>query len=206
MTVRVNEAPVCRTIREQIANRIRADVLSGRLSEGANLREQTLAKQYGVSRAPVRDALLLLTQEGLLVAKPNCGVKVGSASSEEMQPLVVKLRRQIEVFALGKVLGKLTQTDMARLDGLVERLRVACEQGNIGQVVTNDMALHRHLIEAAGDADLLAIWLPIVSRMMLHYSRHEDLMESHREHAAIIDAIRQQDKKAAVAALVTNIQ
>jgi len=202
----MNEAPVYRTIREQIADRIRADVLSGRLSEGTSLREQNLAKQYGVSRAPVRDALLLLTQEGLLVAKPNCGVKVGSASSEEIQPLVVELRRQIEVFALRKVFRKLTEVDVDRLDETVEKLRVACEKEDIGEMVTHDMALHRYLVEATGDADLLAIWLPIVSRMMLHYSRHRDLMESHREHAAIVDAIRRRDKKSAVAALTANIQ
>jgi DNA-binding GntR family transcriptional regulator len=50
------------------------------------------------------------------------------------------------------------------------------------------------------------MWLPIVSRMMLHYSRHRDMMDSHREHAAIVNAIRQRDKKAAVKALVANIQ
>ena len=69
----MSSPPVFRTIREQIADRIRADVIAGRLAEGTNLREQALAKQYGVSRAPIRDALLQLTQEGLLIAKPNCG-------------------------------------------------------------------------------------------------------------------------------------
>jgi DNA-binding GntR family transcriptional regulator len=202
----MSETPVYRTIREQIADRIRADVLSGRLSEGTSLREQRLARQYGVSRAPVRDALLLLTQEGLLVAKPNCGVKVGSASSEEIQPPVVDLRRRIEVFALGKVFRRLTQADVDRLDETVEKLRFACREEDIGEMVTHDMALHRYLLEATGDADLLAIWLPIVSRMMLHYSRHRDLMESHREHAAIVDAIRNRDRKAAIRALTANIR
>ena len=105
----MSHTPVFRTIREQIADRIRADVISGRLAEGTSLREQALAKQYGVSRAPIRDALLQLTQEGLLEAKPNCGVRVGSASGEEIQPLVVELRRKIEVFALRKVFSKLTE-------------------------------------------------------------------------------------------------
>lgn len=199
-------APVQRTIREQIADRIRTDVLSGRLSEGTNLREQTLAEQYGVSRAPIRDALLQLTQEGLLVAKPNCGVKVGSPSGEEIQPLVIDLRRKIEVFALGKVFGKLTEADIDRLDETVERLRVACRKEDLGEIVGHDMALHRHILEATGNGDLLAMWLPIVSRMFLHYSRHRDMMESHREHAAIVEAIRRGDRNAAMEALTTNIQ
>lgn len=202
----MNEVPVFRTIREQIADRIRADVLSGRLSEGTSLREQTLAKQYGVSRAPVRDALLQLTQEGLLVARPNCGVKVGSPSDEDIQPLVIELRRKIEVFALRKVFGKLTVTDINRLDATVEQLRIACQKKDLGDIVHHDMALHRYLLESTGNADLLAMWLPIVSRMFLHYSRHHDMMESHREHAAIVDAIRRRDKKAAIGALTANIQ
>jgi DNA-binding GntR family transcriptional regulator len=202
----VSDTPVYRTIREQIADRIRADVLSGRLSEGTSLREQALAKQYGVSRAPIRDALLQLTQEGLLVAKPNCGVKVGAASSEDLQPLVVDLRRRIEVFALRKVFSALTDQDIAKLDETVAQLHAACKADDLAEIVRNDMALHRYILEATGDDDLLAIWLPIVSRMMLHYGRHRDMMDSHGEHAAIVEAIRKRDKRAAVRALEANIQ
>ena len=198
--------PVYRTIREQIADRIRADVLAGRLSEGTSLREQALAEQYGVSRAPIRDALLQLTQEGLLVAKPNCGVKVKAASVEDIQPLVVDLRRKIEVFALGKIFRQLSETDVQRLAQTVQRLRLACKKEDLSEVVMQDMALHRYIIEATGSADLLAMWLPIVSRMLLHYRRHGSMMESHREPAAIVEAIRRRDKRAAVRALTANIQ
>jgi DNA-binding GntR family transcriptional regulator len=200
------ETPVFRTIREQIADRIRVDVISGRLAEGTNLREQALAKQYGVSRAPIRDALLQLTQEGLLVAKPNCGVRVGSPSGDEIQPLVVELRRKIEVFALRKVFRQLTDADIDRLKETVQHLKTACEKEDLVEVVRQDMALHRFILEATGNRDLLAMWLPIVSRMFLHYSRHRNMMESYREHAAIVEAIRKQDKKAAIEALTANIQ
>ncbi len=200
------QEPVFRTIREQIADRIRADVISGRLAAGTSLREQALARQYGVSRAPIRDALLQLTQEGLLVAKPNCGVRVGSASGEELQPLVVELRRKIEVFALRKVFNKLTDSDLQRLEDTVQRLKTACANEDLAEVVQQDMALHRHIVEATGNSDLLAIWLPIVSRMFLHYSRHRNMMESYREHAAIVEACRKKDKRAAIEALTANIQ
>ena len=198
--------PVFRTIREQVANQIRADVLSGRLPEGENLREQTLAKKYGVSRGPIRDALLQLTQEGLLESKPNCGVKVGSPTGEDLQPLVVQLRREIEVFALEKVFNNLSEKDINHLEELTEQLRNACERGDLGEIVHCDMDLHRYIVEATGNSDLLAMWLPIVSRMMLHYTRHVDIMESHQEHSTIVNAIRNQDKQAAIKALTENIQ
>lgn len=199
------EIPVARTIREQVADRIRADVLSGRLAEGTSLREQALAKQYSVSRAPIRDALLQLTQEGLLVAKPNCGVRV-AAVKEETQLLLVELRRQIERVALQNAFPRIGDETIARLQETVDRLRSACESDDLPAIVEQDMALHRTIIETSGNPDLLAIWLPIVSRMMLHYGRHANLMESHREHAAVVDAIRSGDEASAIAALMANIQ
>lgn len=199
------DLPVARTIREQIADRIRADVLSGRLTEGTSLREVALAKQYSVSRAPIRDALLQLTQEGLLVAKPNCGVRV-AAVAEETQVLLVDMRRQIEVFALRNGFSAIDKAAVAEMQGTVDRLKAGCKKEDMTVIVEQDMALHRLIIESSGNPDLLAIWLPIVSRMMLHYSRHTSMMESHREHAAIVDAIRKGDEKAAIKALEANIQ
>ena len=68
------------------------------------------------------------------------------------------------------------------------------------------MALHRYILESTGNADLLAMWLPIVSRMFLHYSRHRNMTESYREHARIVGAIRRRDRKTALEAQTANIQ
>jgi DNA-binding GntR family transcriptional regulator len=73
-------------------------------------------------------------------------------------------------------------------------------------VVKHDMALHRTIVQAGDKNDLVAIWLPIVMRMMLYYTRHEDLMESYREHEAIVEAIRKRNLEAAIKALEANIQ
>lgn len=202
----MSEVPVFRTMREQIADRIRTDVLSGRLEIGENLREEKLAKQYGVSRAPVRDALLQLTQEGLLEAKPNCGVRVGMTPNEELQPLIIQLRRKIESFALELAFDQFTKADFKELDDFVKGLRDACKSQDMAQVVHYDMAMHRYILEKAGSLELISIWLPIVSRMMLHYSRHNDMMESHREHAEIVNAIKAGDRAAAFESLLANIQ
>jgi DNA-binding GntR family transcriptional regulator len=194
------------TIREQIADHIRADILSGQLSEGEQLREQLLAKRFGVSRGPVRDVLLQLTQEGLLVSKRNCGVRVSPAPDEWIQPLAVDLRQRVEIFALRKVIKALNEDAIEYLGEMVERLRRACKRGDLAAIVKHDMGFHRYILEMTGDENLVAMWLPIVQRMMLHYTRHEDMMESHREHAAILNAIRSKDVKRATAALKQNIQ
>ena len=73
---------------------------------------------------------------------------------------------------------------------MVQNLRRACKNGGLAAIVKHDMAFHRYVLEITGDDNLVSIWLPTVQRMMLHYTRHEDMMESHREPAAILDAIR----------------
>ncbi len=194
-----------RTLGQQIADQIRAEVLSGHLPVGTQLREKALADRFGVSRGPIRDSLLQLTHEGLLVSKPNCGVVVGRTLCERIQPLVVQLRRQIETYALEMLFQDKIDV-LPELEQVCEQLRIACEADDMPAVVQHDMAFHRCIIESHGDAEMVAIWLPIVVRMMLHYTRHKKLMDSYDEHLAIVDAIRKGQKKKAIRALEKNIQ
>ena len=194
------------SVREQIAEHLRTDILSGQLSAGHQLREGKLAKRFGVSRGPIRDVLLQLTQEGLLVSKPNCGVRVGESLDKWTQPLIIDLRQTIEIFALKKVFESLGGKAIKHMDEMVENLRIPCETGNLAEIVKHDMAFHRYILELTGDDNLIMIWLPIVQRMMLHYTRHGDMMENYKEHAGILKAIREKDFERAAEALKQNIQ
>jgi DNA-binding GntR family transcriptional regulator len=198
--------PVFRTIREQIVEQIRKEVLSGQLVEGDALREESLARRFGVSRGPIRDALLQLSQEGLLQSRPNCGAKVAPGPSLAIQPLVIQLRRQIESFALGLIFDSLTPADLAAIDANLDRLRSACQNEEMTTVVDHDMAFHRWFVERSGDADLAKMWLAVVTRMRLRYTRHTHLMDSFAEHQQVATAIRRGDKAGAIEALVANIQ
>lgn len=202
----MSEARMIRTIREQVVERLRADVLSGRIAAGAPLREVQLAERFGISRGPIRDALLQLTQEGLLVSRPNRGVRVGRAPADAIQPLLFELRRKIEVSALRSVFESLDADDGEVLGTILEGFRLACEGEEMPEVVEHDMRLHRWIVERTGDPDLVAVWLAITVRMRLMYTRHRNLMESYREHEAVVDAIRRRDEPAAIRALEANIR
>lgn len=196
---------VYRTIREQIVEQLRHEVLCGQLTEGEPLREKTLAERFGVSRGPIRDALLQLTQEGLLVSQPNCGVKVGRLPSELIRPLIISLRRQVEAFAVETIFDDINEDDIRMWEEILANLKSACEAGDMASLVEHDMAFHRSFIERTGDPDLVAVWLPIILRMRLVYTRHTDHMECYAEHAAVLEAIRRGDKQAAIDALTSNI-
>jgi len=194
------------TIREQIVSALRGDVLAGRLREGEPLREQLLADRFGVSRGPIRDALLQLSQEGLLIARPNCGMVVGKGAPEATRPLMVRVRREVETFALDGLFARLADADVIDWERQLGLFGRACEANDLPRVVELDMAFHRSIVARGGGEDLVAVWLPIVTRMMLRYSRHDDLSESHAEHAAIVGAIRRRRRSEAKRLLAAHIQ
>jgi len=205
-TAIMDDFPIRMTVREQLVDRIRNEVLSGRLSGGEPLREQHLAARYRTSRGPVRDALLELTKEGLLVARPNCGVRVGNPPSDRARSLIVELRRQIESFALESAFDRIDAAVLERFDANLRAFQAACEAEDLPRVVHYDMAFHRMVIGLVEDEDLSVVWLPVVSRIVLPYSRHRNVMESYREHAAVVEAIRKGNRKLAVKRLLANIQ
>ena len=194
------------TIHEQIAGHIRANILSGTFPKGTPLREQPLAKRFGVSRGPTREVLLKLTQEGLLASEPNCGVRVSQSTSQWIQPLIIRQRIELEVFALQKSIATINSTQISRLEDKLDQLDSACRKKDLGKVAECDMAFHKTLLECADEVDLIAIWLPLVTRMIMNYSRHIDMSQSHEEHREILNAVREKDLRSAIQALKENIQ
>ncbi len=201
------EQPIFRTIREQIVYRLRDDIMSQIFPAGENMREFQLSKRYGVSRSPIRDALLQLTQEGLLVATPNCGVRVASKLDQEIHPLVVEIRRKIESFALERMMEQLSEEGVQLIRECLESLEEACRNEDLPSIVKGDMGFHGAIVKLAGIDELLNMWQPIIASMMLHYDRlRGDWMESYREHKAIFDAIVIGDIQAAKESLAANIK
>jgi DNA-binding GntR family transcriptional regulator len=111
----------------------------------------------------------------------------------------------IEAFALQLAFERAAPAEVREWEAILERLRLACEQGGLDEVVKHDMAFHRWIVDRPGEPDLLAMWLPAVTRMRLVYSRHKDLREVYPEHVKIVQAFRKGNRKAAVKALEANI-
>jgi len=197
---------IFRTLPEQIAARLQQDILAGQLQPGDPLREVDLSERFGVSRGPVREAFRQLTQQGLLVLEPNKGVRVAQNPSVEVRPLVVQLRRTIEVFVLESIFDRITADDLAVWDEILDDIKSACESNDLNALTDHDLRFHQAIVKSHDDRDLFTLWQPIAMRMMMQYNRLDDLMESYREHKRILDAIRSGDQRAAIEALSTNIQ
>jgi len=193
-----------RSMREQITDTLRLEVLSGEWSNNTPVREHTLAERFGVSRGPIRDALLQLSQEGVLIYRPNKGVRVNTPPTKDERQLLQSIRREMEAFCLKQCIEKLTETDDEHLQGILSDLSSACDQGDLSAITNYDLALHRYLVRRASE-ELETIWLSITSRVLMDYSRIDRFDEILAEHTAIVETVRKRDYKAAKKALNANI-
>ena len=197
---------IYRTLPQQIAAYLRHEVLSGELKPGDPLREMEISERFEVSRGPVREALRKLTQQGLVVLEPNKGVRVAPYPSASVRPLVVELRCTIETFVIESSFEQIVDAGLTKLDSVLADIKQAFETEDTTALVEHDLRFHKTIIDCHEDAELFALWEPIMIRMLMQYGRHSNLMDSYHEHEAIVDAIRAGDKNETIKALRNNIQ
>ena len=194
-----------RTVRQQITDRIRSEVMCGGYTAGQPLRETNLAKQFGVSRGPVRDALLQLSQEGLLEYQPNVGVKVGTPPEDSAREMIVGIRRRLEVWAASNGFENFDERGVQRLRDALLGLKSACDSQEPARIVEADVRFHEALLRACGQESLLPMWKAMCAGMRFAYTRLNEHGHIYDEHAAIVEAIENRDAEAAVRALEANI-
>lgn len=193
-----------RSLREQIVDTLRSEVLCGVWSNEVPVREQALAERFGVSRGPIRDALLQLSREGVLVYRPNKGVRINTPPVESERQMLQTMRREMETYCLKRCLDQLNEADDEQLEGILAELTHACEREDIRAIADCDLALHRLLVRRAS-GELEVIWQSITSRLLMDYSRIDRFDEIIAEHKAIVSAIKHRDFEAAQKALQENI-
>jgi GntR family transcriptional regulator, rspAB operon transcriptional repressor len=203
-------APLVFSLREQIAEQLRSDVLCGRLVEGERLSEIKLVERFGVSRTPIREALQQLRQEGLLEGRANVGVKVARRPPDSIRELVVPIRQSVETFALRSIFGTINADDYRRWKEILDLMKAACKSRDWPAIAEHDIAFHRSIIHRANQRDLEAIWMSLLARVRSHFWEtqqrvYKDPMDVYREHVRIIEIFKSGDVEAAVIALEENI-
>lgn len=194
------------SVREQIADQLRSDIISGILKPDTKLNEHQLADRFGTSRGPIRDVLLKLTKEGLLVSRNNVGSSVSSPLSPEMQKLSISIRRKIEEFAMKQVAGKLEQNHFEQLESLIDTMQTHFDAEDFTELTKADIAFHQFFIELAGGEDLVNMWYPIIIRMRMNYKRINTSTTLVDEHRDILNALKSNSPKDAVASIRKNIK
>jgi DNA-binding GntR family transcriptional regulator len=99
------------TIADSVASALRRAILGGALEGGLALRQEDLAKKFGVSRVPIREALLKLEAEGLVKATPRRGVIVSALNADDFAE-ILEMRYALEPLALGIAIPQMTADDL----------------------------------------------------------------------------------------------
>src|SRR3954471_4720361 len=103
------------TTPDLIADTLRDEILRGEISPGAALRQEELAERFGVSRLPVRDALMRLEAQGLVHVYPNRGAFVISLSADEVRE-IYEMRILLEGDILERAVPRMTEEDWRRIE------------------------------------------------------------------------------------------
>lgn len=191
-------------LREQVAQQIRAAIIEGRIKPNDHITELTLTEQLGVSRTPIREALILLEREGLVVAAPNRGCFVRVFTETDVDE-IFSLRVALENLAGKIIIEQLYESDYQRLYDSIANQRAAIERKDFKQLRAIDMAFHQYLIRRSNHTLLIRNWTEIVAQIAaVLYLRAEaipeyDEYQSIYDHTAIVEAYQAHDIERLVA-------
>jgi DNA-binding GntR family transcriptional regulator len=174
---------VPRTYRADVYAGLRHAILDGTLAPGAPLVERRISEEMGVSRAPVREALRKLEEDGLVVTIPYKGTYVTRVTPEVMDE-ILSLRTVLEVYAALRALPRLEPAGLERLRALVDDMEQAGEHDEPERLDELHTQFHRALYEQAGSGLLLQFWGMMETQLHLYSRVHQRAYESLREYAA----------------------
>jgi DNA-binding GntR family transcriptional regulator len=185
-------------MRQALADRLRTKIITGELAPGAHLVEDVIAKEYEVSKTPVREALMSLVRTGLVEMKPHCGAFVIHLTPRFVEE-VSTLRLELEMFAARLAIAKFTTDDFAAMRDYARQMEAAVLSQDVVGALTSDTAFHSTIIGRAEHHLLAETWESLSHRVEL-VQAYGRLIAPIPEpghvvnsHDCIVDALRDQD-------------
>jgi len=202
-------AGVHASIRERIAVTLRQAILVGDLQPGDRVVEAEIAAKLGTSRAPVREALRELVNEGFLESLPYRATRVSAVTSTELSEVLVPIRVIAETFALRHVMRHGNAGVRRTLWSIVDAMRACADRADRLGVIDHDLTFHRTLMQAAPYTHPARVWssiTPVIYRAFAVGTTHTVLHDTTEGHVALLEAIEAGDVDAAIGVLTTHIE
>lgn len=196
--------PVAQRLSDQVAEYLRSRIFKGELKSGDRLVETELSQEMGISRAPIREALVALKRDGLATTQPYRGTVVASYDDHDLEEI-----RELRL-ALEDVAARFAAVnDPARAGAVMherlERMIVAARKGDGPEAALAHIELHRAIGEASGFGRLVGMLDQLSAQSLALWSYAElspsDLESLARSHQPIIDSIASGDPAQAQAAV-----
>ncbi len=144
------------SLRETVAQALRAAVISGEMKPGEVYSAPTLGKRFGVSPTPVREAMLDLVKEGLVVSLPNKGFRVTEVSDADLDEITA-LRLLIEPPTVAAVTPLIDAAGLERLRGMAAAIVDFAGDGDLIAYTEADRAFHIAILEYSGNKRLVSL-------------------------------------------------
>ena len=201
--------PRAATAAARIYSDLRAELVSLQRHPGEAVSEAEIALSYGVSRTPVREAILKLSDEGLLEIFPQSGIFVSRIPLAAL-PEAIVIRKALEATTAQMAAQRATASQILNLHSILERQREADAAGDSDAFHQADEAFHATIAELAGYP---GIWT-LIQQVKVHVDRYRRLTlpqvgrigRAIGEHEAILDAIEAHDPNAARGAMELHLE
>ncbi|MEU6901547.1 GntR family transcriptional regulator [Streptomyces virginiae] len=181
-----------------VCTAIRDDIVSGVFEPGGRLTEEVLARRYGVSRVPVREALRTLESEGFVTTRRHAGACVAEPTAQEAADLL-ELRMLLEPLAASRAARRRTDAHLKVLRGLVRLGQERARRGQGEDLRALGGWFHETLAQASGSPGLIALLTQMRHKVawMFVVEASARPAESWAEHGAIVDAVARGDAERA---------
>ncbi len=194
------EAPLGGTTYQRVRDRIRADILSGRIGPGTRLKITDLAGRYGLSHMPVREALQQLQGEGLVTLSPNRGASVRRMDTAFIRGLF-DIREALEGFLTRQAAERMTSSTLDRVTAIQRRYDAASEAGDLQACIPLNIEFHRVILSVSGNEEaqrLIAQHTGLIGALRARVGYAPQRPSTIRqEHHALINALTRRDGEAA---------
>ncbi|MFD7714185.1 GntR family transcriptional regulator [Streptomyces sp. NPDC059785] len=140
----------------QIAEWVGAGIIEGRLEAGQDLNSVELSRRFDTSRTPVREALMLLEQEGLVEMKARRRPRVAAPSLQDIRD-IYQVRRRLLAMLAGLLVERATDEELAELRAQVEHMRELADAGDVDGYFWSHVQLQERMTEIAQNATLKQI-------------------------------------------------
>lgn len=183
-----------RTLGEQIADRIRREVLYGALTCRQSLTQEALSARYGVSRIPVRDAIRQLVYEGVLVVD-SAGTHPAELTEADVGDMF-RIEASLHSLAASLMIERASKSEVGGLVVINERMRAALAASDFAAVTDANVTFHRQINVLAKSNQLIralrSCSVRIHADFLLHFP--EEAAAAIHDHDSFLDAVRVRDK------------
>ncbi|MBN2569232.1 MAG: GntR family transcriptional regulator [Deltaproteobacteria bacterium] len=197
-----------KSLKERSYEALKDLIFTGKMVPGNLYNETSLAAKLGVSRTPVREALLELSREGMTSFIPGRGVMVQQITEEQIRE-VYEIRKLVEGHIIEEITASITTENLARINAIIVKQKKMAEKNDLPAFIRADREMHFYMSLKHGNHQIDLIMLNIrdqVHRMGIKNVENSDRMwRVIEEHTAILSALESKDKKAAYNSMIVHL-